>query len=53
MRPYVLIFILLAAAMSPLIDLSDNGALAEQNVSTSISGVAISPTSGQLVVEKT
>ena len=48
MRPYVLIFILLAAAMSPLIDLSDNGALAEQNVSTSISGVAISPTSGSI-----
>ena len=48
MRPYILIFILLAAAMSPLIDLSDNGALAEQNVSTSISGVAISPTSGSI-----
>ena len=31
MRPYLLIFILLAAAMSPLIDLSDNEALADQN----------------------
>ena len=48
MRPYLLIFILLAAVMSPLIDSSDDEALLEQNVSASISGAAISPTSGSI-----
>ena len=48
MRPYILIFILLAAVMSPLIDLNDDEALLEQNVSSSISGAAISPTSGSI-----
>ena len=49
MRPYILIFILLAAVMSPLIDLSDRDVLPQQIVSNSISGATISPTSGSII----